>query len=193
MKISNGSKFLILCAVLSLTMIIIVSVIARNNTNIDDSNQVKKEEVLSNEIVANNTKTNTDDIVSNTEKKNIVIEIKENTSKEEIGKETISKYFNTDEIEEIVIKDLKFIPVEDIDLNNETDTSSAVKYYKLTSEDLLYTISYELKIKEGTNTVKYTAGNGIEDGNWIKSKGNCVIAKKIEDGKYKIIDFGTSF
>ena len=129
-------------------------------------------------------------------KNNPIIDGKElkPTSEEDVSiiKKVLEKQFKEnygDEVEEVKIVSSKVYSAEEIESMQE------LKDLNLKTGDLAFEVSYELKIKEGTeDMMKYTAASGEIEGQWIKEKSNVGVARyDSEKDEYTLSDFGTAF
>ena len=112
-------------------------------------------------------------------------------SEEEIVRQAVEAYVkaaNEGEIEEFKTVDVKVYSQEEI-----KEMAEVLADYGLNEKDIVFDIHYELKIADGVDAMKFTAATGEIDGEWVKEKSNCGIAKYLSDGKYEIQNFGTGF
>ena len=111
---------------------------------------------------------------------------------EEIVKNTVEDYLKTafpDAIESVKFTSVKTYNKE------EAEKNELMKELKLNENDIVFEIDYELQIKEGYDDImQFTAATGEIDGNWVKEKYNCGVARYNQDkDEYSITDFGTGF
>ena len=111
---------------------------------------------------------------------------------EQIVRNTIENHFKKeygDTVEEVKFNSIKVFTKEEI------DADELLKDLNLGEDDVPFEISYELKIKEGTeDMMQFTAATGEIDGQWVKEKYNCGVAKyNSETDEYVLSNFGTSF
>ena len=112
-------------------------------------------------------------------------------SEEEIVSQAVEAYVkaaNEGEIEEFKTVNVKVYSQEEI-----KEMAEALADYDLNEKDIVFDIDYELKIVDGVDPIKFTAATGEVDGQWVKEKSNCGVAKYLSDGKYEIQNFGTGF
>lgn len=120
------------------------------------------------------------------------VELSSNPVEEEIVKNVIEKHFKENfdgEVEEVKFNSVKVYTKEEI------EKDEMLKELELKDKDVAFEIDYELRIKEGTeDLMKYTAATGEIEGQWIKEKYNCGVARyDSEKAEYSLSDFGTSF
>ena len=120
------------------------------------------------------------------------VDLDTNIVDENIVKTVLEAHFKEtyeDEVEEVKIISSKIYTQEEIEESEE------LKELNLKSKDIAFEVEYELKIKEGTqDLMKYTVSSGEIDGQWIKNKANCGVARYDEENdKYILSDFGTAF
>ena len=135
---------------------------------------------------------NTDSNVPNVVSDNLDLESDNNTPEKLIVKNVIENHYKDNfdgEVEKVKFNSIKIYTKEEIE-NNEL-----LKELNLNEKDVPFEINYELKIKEGTeDLMKYTAATGNIDGQWIKEKYNCGVAKfDSENSTYSLSNFGTGF
>ena len=111
---------------------------------------------------------------------------------EDIVKNVIEKHFKENfdgEVEEVKFNSVKVYTKEEI------EKDEMLKELELKDKDVAFEIDYELRIKEGTeDLMRYTAATGEIEGQWIKEKYNCGVARyDSEKAEYSLSDFGTSF
>ena len=110
----------------------------------------------------------------------------------EIVKNTVEDYLKTafpDAIESVKFTSVKTYNKE------EAEKDELMKELKLNENDIVFEIDYELQIKEGYDDImQFTAATGEIDGNWVKEKYNCGVARYNQDkDEYSITDFGPGF
>ena len=92
-----------------------------------------------------------------------------------------------------VVEEVKFDSVK-VYTKEEIASDEMLKDYKLSDKDIVFEINYELKIAEGTDDMmQFTAATGEIDGQWVKNKYNCGVAKYNGENDYTIENFGTAF
>ena len=135
----------------------------------------------------NTANTNTSKSSTNTASKS------SSSEKEEIVKNTLEEYFKIQYgkvIEEVKFQDVKIYTQQEI--NND----ELLKDYDLKPNDIVFEVQYSLKIIDGYDKdemMQFTAATGEIEGQWVKNKYNCGIAKYNSENDYTIENFGTSF
>ena len=117
-------------------------------------------------------------------------DIPADTSKEDVVKSAVYEMFKINYgkvVEEVKFNNIKVYTAEEI------AADPALKDYKLDEKDIVFEVSYELKIIEGyENIIEFTAGTGEIDGQWVRQKYNCGTLK-YADGEYAVDSWVTGF
>lgn len=110
----------------------------------------------------------------------------------EIVRNTVEQYYKKEYGE--TIEEIKFNNVK-VYTKKEIEKDELLKDLNLGDKDIAFEINYELKIIDGyENIMEFTAATGEIDGNWVKEKYNCGVARYDEESdEYSITDFGTGF
>ena len=112
------------------------------------------------------------------------------SAEDAVVKETVVEYLKKaygKDVEEVEIVDLKVYTEE------ERAEIEGVKDYK--PEDIVFSVDYKLKPKDGVDPIIFTAATGDvdEETGWVVDKSNVGVLVKDADGNYKVEDFGTGF
>ncbi len=65
--------------------------------------------------------------------------------------------------------------------------------YDIGEKDIAYEVTYDLMAAEGQSIDPLLPANGEIDGNWVREKWLCGIARYVSDTEYDIVSYGTSF
>lgn len=115
------------------------------------------------------------------------------TEKEEKVKNALEEYLKEEYGK--VIEEVKFNNVK-IYTQQEIDSNELFKDHNVGKNDIVFEANYELKIIEGykeEEMMQFTAATGEIDGQWVRNKYNCGIARYNAENDYSITDFGTAF
>ena len=102
----------------------------------------------------------------------------------------LERYYmdSSDEIEEVIPTNIRVYTAEEI------EADEAIKSHDIKEGDIVFDVEYELKIKDGVeDLMKYTAGTGEIDGQMIRNKANCGIARNHGEDGYIIDGLETGF
>lgn len=90
-------------------------------------------------------------------------------------------------VEEITINEIKIYNAEKV------QSIQTLAEKNLRENQVAFEIKYDIKLKPGTDMTQYLAGNGEQDGNYIKNKSNCGILRVNGENDFTMEEWGTGF
>lgn len=190
----KGSKKVVIGVIVVIVVIALIGVGVYFLTNKKQDSKTSQASTNTTKSSTSTTNTSTSKSSTNTSNTATTSSSKSSSSgKEEIVKNTLEEYFKIQYgkvIEEVKFQDVKIYSQQEINSNE------LLKDYNLKSNDIVFEAHYSLKIIDGYDKdemMQFTAGTGEIEGQWVKNKYNCGIAKYNSENDYTIENLGTSF
>ena len=106
------------------------------------------------------------------------------------AKENVTEY-----LKKVYGKDVEEVEIVNLKVYSEEERAEMEVLSDYKPEDIVFSVDYKLKPKDGVDPIIFTAATGEVDEatGWIINKSNVGVLVKDADGKYTVEDFGTGF